>query len=247
MGRISNVAILIDGGFYKQRFKKKHGKYPSKYNVKTLITDIINQIKKKSGEDSEDILFRSYYYDCLPFDKVIKHPDGSQIDFGESKLFNSQTKFINSLTEIDQMALRLGELSFNGWRLSPYHPKGDPSPDFRQKGVDMKIGLDMAWMASRDTIHKIVLVAGDSDFVSPMKLVRREGILIYIYPMGNKIKAEFKEHSDFILNDSDMTKKNKKNSAKNNRRLKIEGTLDDVLKVSTQKNEKETIKDDKAN
>lgn len=73
-------------------------------------------------------------------------------------------------------------------------------PDFRQKGVDMKVGLDMAWMASRNTIDKIVLVAGDSDFISPMKLVRREGILIYLYPLGNKLNEKLVEHSDFILN-----------------------------------------------
>lgn len=200
MGRISNVAILIDGGFYKQRFKKVNGKYPTKHDVISLIGDIMKQLSKKSGKDSEDILFRSYYYDCLPFDKKLKHPDGSEIDFSKKMVFQSQNKFINSLAEIDQMALRLGELSFSGWKISAYHPKGQPYPDFRQKGVDMKIGLDMAWMASRDTIQKIVLVAGDSDFVSPMKLVRREGILIYIYPMGNKIKSAFKEHSDFILN-----------------------------------------------
>lgn len=199
MSKVSKVAILIDGGFFKRKFKNIKGRPPFKNDVENLIIDVMNKVKNKSGTDSEDILFRSYYYDCLPFDKTLKHPDGSTIDFTESKVYKSQTKFIKSLTNIDQLALRLGELSFSGWKISAYSETKIPFPDFRQKGVDMKIGLDMAWMASRDTIQKIVLVAGDSDFVSPMKLVRREGILIYVYPIGNKIKDQFKEHSDFIL------------------------------------------------
>ncbi len=64
----------------------------------------------------------------------------------------------------------------------------------------MKIGLDIAWMSSKRIIDKIVLVAGDSDFVSPMKFARREGILIYLDTMRQKmIKIILKEHADFII------------------------------------------------
>jgi len=64
----------------------------------------------------------------------------------------------------------------------------------------MKIGLDIAWMASKRIVDKIVLVAGDSDFVSPMKFARREGLLVYLDTMGQKmVKLELKEHTDFLL------------------------------------------------
>lgn len=63
----------------------------------------------------------------------------------------------------------------------------------------MKIGLDMAWMAGKRTVDKIVLVTGDSDFISPMKLARREGILIYLYTMKNPVKAELMKHADFTF------------------------------------------------
>jgi uncharacterized LabA/DUF88 family protein len=73
-------------------------------------------------------------------------------------------------------------------------------PDFRQKGVDMKIGRDMAWMAGKKTVDKIVFVTRDSDFISPIKLVGREGILIYLYPMGStSLKSQLLEHADFII------------------------------------------------
>ncbi|KIC92754.1 hypothetical protein OI18_21100 [Flavihumibacter solisilvae] len=64
----------------------------------------------------------------------------------------------------------------------------------------MEASLNIAWMSSKRTIDKIVLVAGDSDFISPMKFSRREGILVYLYPMGQaQIKIGLKEHADFIL------------------------------------------------
>ena len=72
-------------------------------------------------------------------------------------------------------------------------------PDFRQKGVDMKIGLDIAWMAGKKTVDKIVLITGDSDFIAPMKLARREGIQIYLHPMKNHLKHELISHADFII------------------------------------------------
>lgn len=200
MSKINKVAILIDGGFFIQRFKALNKKNPTKSDVETLITDVISKVSLKSGNTAEDILFRTYYYDCMPYAKSITALDKTTIiDFSKSPVYHTQTNFIDNLKEIDQFALRLGELSFNGWKLNVYKPDAKPTPDFRQKGVDMKIGLDMAWMAGKKTINKIVLVAGDSDFISPIKFVRREGILVYLYPMGNNIKGELQEHSDFIL------------------------------------------------
>lgn len=37
--------------------------------------------------------------------------------------------------------------------------------DIQQKGVDMKIGLDISSLAYKKLVNQIVLIAGDSDFV----------------------------------------------------------------------------------
>lgn len=64
----------------------------------------------------------------------------------------------------------------------------------------MKIGLDIAWMASKRTVDKIVLVAGDSDFISPMKFARKEGLMVYLDPMRQpNIKLDLREHADFVI------------------------------------------------
>lgn len=75
----------------------------------------------------------------------------------------------------------------------------DIFPKLRQKGVDMKVGLDMAYMALKGIVDKVVLVAGDSDFVAPMKFVRRVGLQVYLYTMGHKVKSRLVEHSDFVI------------------------------------------------
>ena len=65
-----------------------------------------------------------------------------------------------------------------------------------QKGVDMKIGLDIASMAYKKQVSQIVLISGDSDFVAAAKLARREGIDFILDPLGPSVKEELREHVD---------------------------------------------------
>lgn len=65
-----------------------------------------------------------------------------------------------------------------------------------QKGVDMKIGVDIASLAYKKQVDKIVLISGDSDFVPAAKLARREGIDFVLDPMWVDIKPELFEHID---------------------------------------------------
>jgi NYN domain-containing protein len=110
-----------------------------------------------------------------------------------------------------QVALRLGRLQdFRSWRLKPSVLKAllgglqdfnkltdaDFIYDTRQKGTDMKIGLDIASVAYKKQVDQIVLVAGDSDFVPAAKLARREGIDFILDPMWNGISNDLHEHID---------------------------------------------------
>jgi uncharacterized LabA/DUF88 family protein len=68
--------------------------------------------------------------------------------------------------------------------------------DTRQKGTDMRIGLDIASVAYKKQADQIVLVAGDSDFMPAAKLARREGIDFILDPMWHSVHAELHEHID---------------------------------------------------
>lgn len=68
--------------------------------------------------------------------------------------------------------------------------------EIEQKGVDMKIGLDIASLAYKQQVNQIILISGDSDFVSAAKLARREGIDFILDPLGSAIKPNLFEHID---------------------------------------------------
>lgn len=194
----NKVAILIDGGFFLQRFKANNQRPPRIADMQPFIDDIINKVNNKPIGQT-NIILRSFYYDCRPYGEKKTNPNGVEVDFSAHPSFYAANAFQADLKTFPQLALRLGDLSFDGWKVDSRNA-GQYIPDFKQKAVDMKIGLDIAWMSSKRTIDKLVLVAGDSDFVSPMKFARREGILVYLYPMGQaQIKTILKEHADFIL------------------------------------------------
>jgi len=62
----------------------------------------------------------------------------------------------------------------------------------------MKIGLDIASLALKRMVNKVILIAGDSDFVPAAKLARREGIDFVLDPMWKTIKSDLMEHIDGI-------------------------------------------------
>lgn len=79
----------------------------------------------------------------------------------------------------------------------------------RQKGVDMKIGLDIASMTLKRQVDTIVLVTGDSDFVPAAKVARREGVEFILDPMWQSVDGDLMEHIDGIASGFDKPYKTK--------------------------------------
>lgn len=67
-------------------------------------------------------------------------------------------------------------------------------PALRQKGVDMRIGLDIASITLKRQANVIVLVAGDADFVPAAKLARREGVQFILDPLWQSVSPDLSEH-----------------------------------------------------
>lgn len=68
--------------------------------------------------------------------------------------------------------------------------------DLKQKGVDMRIGIDISSLAFKKQVDRIILISGDSDFVPAAKQARREGIDFILDPMRSPIKEDLFEHID---------------------------------------------------
>ena len=75
---------------------------------------------------------------------------------------------------------------------------GDVALGLRQKGVDMRIAIDIASLTLEKQVKTIVLVAGDSDFVPAAKLARREGIEFILDPLWQSVNDDLFEHIDAL-------------------------------------------------
>ena len=199
------TAILVDGGFYRRRAQSVFGDK----SAEDRAVELANYCKR--GEDND--LYRIFYYDCAPSAKRIYHPFlKQQVDLGKTDLFEWTTLFLNELKKKRKFAIRLGKLAeeqahytirpevvkklCNGKLNFADLEEKDFYLEIDQKGVDMKIGLDIASMAYKQQVDQIVLISGDSDFVSAAKLARREGIDFILDPLGAAIKPDLFEHID---------------------------------------------------
>jgi uncharacterized LabA/DUF88 family protein len=75
----------------------------------------------------------------------------------------------------------------------------DFKPDFEQKGVDMRIGLDIASYSASKCVDRIGLVTADTDCVPAMKLARKSGVQVVLIALpGGTTPSELAQHADYI-------------------------------------------------
>jgi uncharacterized LabA/DUF88 family protein len=200
---VKKVAVLLDGGFVVKRLRHfMDGEYPEASDVLEFAHRCV-----APGEE----LFRIYYYDCPPFDGASVHPiTHEEVDFSTTPVHERLSRLQHELAVSDDVAFRHGVLILNGWRLNRYKTKqivrsgrqlepDDFEPDLEQKRVDMKIGLDVAWLAIRSIVDTVVLVAGDTDIVPAMDFARQQGMRVVLVPMENPYLSDsMLEHSDEV-------------------------------------------------
>lgn len=210
------VAILVDGGFYRKRANFLFGEKTPKKRAQELVVYCMRHLKQdKFYADETVVLYRIFYYDCPPATKNITHPlTQKMISLEKTDLYKWNTDFFKELSIKRKLAIRKGELldSSVGYTIRPEAVKklcqkiisvddlteADFTLDMKQKGVDMRIGLDIASLANKKLVDQIVLIAGDSDFVPAAKHARREGIDFILDPMWLTIKPSLLEHIDGI-------------------------------------------------
>lgn len=199
------VAILLDGGFVKKKLTARN-------DVVTVekITDLCSRIMSDERLAGKE-LFRVYYYDAPPFEGKSLNPiSGKEIDFSSTPQANVNRRLIDSLELQPDFAVRRGEIFLSGWKLGRSALKNlvtkprtvtgnDLVPDMAQKGVDIRIGLDIAWLSLKRIVDVLVLVTGDSDFVPVTKFARREGLKVYLDTMEHPVRRELKAHVDLLL------------------------------------------------
>lgn len=212
------TAVLVDGGFFLRRYRRLYGHNDPQAVAQTMHFLCLEHLADKKTKKRTNELYRIFFYDCPPLNKKAHLPvSGKSIDFSTTEAFKFRTELHKELKRLRQVALRFGELrDGNGWIVKPDIMKNllkgemglqDLSDDHftydvRQKGMDTKIGVDIASLAYKHQVDQIVLIAGDSDFVPAAKLARREGIDVILDPMWQPPSDDLHEHIDGLRSTS---------------------------------------------
>lgn len=206
---MGKTAILVDGGFFLKRMNTLLGKTTAKERASQLIRYSTRHLTEHNVHHD---LYRIFYYDCPPLDIQLFQPlSGKTINLKGSKQYKWMVEFIKCLYSKRKVAVRLGKLGKDAQYILKYEAvkklvskkitvddltENDFQCTVQQKGVDMRIGIDIASLAFKKQVDQIVLISGDSDFVPAAKLARREGIDFILDPLNQNIVPDLFEHID---------------------------------------------------
>ncbi len=187
---MKKIAVLIDGGY--ARIMLRHAGKP-------YDPDYIEKFAHACATAHEDLI-RILYYDCAPYNGTVKLPVS-----GKDQIFNKSGVWLNELAAKDLFAVRLGVLNFRGFvpkriPISPATLKDeDFKPEFEQKGVDMRIGLDIATYADRSAFDRFIVVTADTDCIPAFKHARKSGMQVAIVELpGARLAPELRHHVDIV-------------------------------------------------
>ncbi len=214
------TAILVDGGYYRVRARSLWGDKSAKDRAKEIYDYCMLHITQPS--EPRD-LYRIFYYDCPPMTREIVHPlTGKTIDYSALPGTKWSNELYLAIAEHRKVAVRMGELAastatfvLKDAALKDLIAKKktiddltekDFRMDVKQKGVDMRIGLDVASLANDRLVDQIVLIAGDSDFLPVAKMARRSGVDFILDPMKQFTKQNLRNHVDGIESFTDHIK-----------------------------------------
>jgi len=215
------VAILIDGGYLLKRLPVVRPDVDPTHpadvtrSIWHLVRSHLDQLNEVwRAPDANQLLYRTFFYDARPYGRKAHKPvSGEAVDFARTEQARFRGRLLDALRSSRNVAVRLGEVRgevgrswvlradaqkalLNGQRAPADLTDGDFTLAVRQKGVDMRIGLDIASLALKRQVDTIILVAGDADFVPAAKLARREGLRFVRDPLWQNVPADLNEHID---------------------------------------------------
>jgi uncharacterized LabA/DUF88 family protein len=112
----------------------------------------------------------------------------------------------------DFVSVREGILVFRGWEIKRKTLEGlgkaeqknaslsddDFRANIQQKGVDTKLGLDMAWISFCNVVDRVIILTGDSDFVPAIKAARRNGVQVILGTLGHGVTPSLANNVDVL-------------------------------------------------
>jgi len=206
MSCLPRHAILLDGAFLIRKLQSKLRRFPSSSDVQAVATSIANHPVVTSQS-----CLRVYFYHARPAAQALFNPISKKtIALNSTQIHIDHARLLLELENAPDFALRLGETDVTGWKVGNSalrqllrNPRSlqaqDLVPAIEQKGVDLRIGLDIARLALTHSVETIVAVTADSDLVPAFKFAGREGLRVVLCHLGHRIKRELLIHADRIM------------------------------------------------
>ena len=213
------VAVLVDLAFFVHQYRGQ-GRGGDAASVATglhqgaLRTQGSSRPQSRGNETRHD-LYRVFCYDARPLEGITVNPvSGRELELGEREVARFRGALHDELRRKRKVALRLGSLApaqpqwqlraqatrdlLEGRRTLGTLGEEDVALDTRRRGVELRLGMDIAALAFKRLVERVVLVTGDPDVVPAAKLARREGIDVVLDPMGVPVPPEMAEHVDGV-------------------------------------------------
>lgn len=211
---MEKCAIFIDGG-YLDALLRKWENFPLDYNK--FIESIYTKINCE--------LLRTYYYNCLPlirrmydvncsgcntlFQVHFDSDEGTilycdtcartmglripqhiiyppQMTINDEIRYKKKRSFYNKLKKtIARFEIKFGRLQLIG-------------TEFKQKGVDVRMSLDIVDKCSNNQIKHVVIIAGDYDFIPAIQMAKDDGAIVHLFCNEKKINRELLEEADEV-------------------------------------------------
>ncbi|MFN4328178.1 MAG: NYN domain-containing protein [Limnobacter sp.] len=201
------TAILVDGPFFIRRIRQI---FPASvhYDAK-MMADLVWRLSAAhlfERNQPKRHLFRIFFYDTPVSSQRVTLPVSRQsIDLSKSKEGQFRNAFQRQLQRKRKLAVRLGEpVDVDSWKLNEDAMADllgkkisvddladeDFSPDSHAKGIELRMGVDLATLAYKRQVQQVVLLTGDGAFSSAAELLRHEGIDVVLDPMWQNISED---------------------------------------------------------
>lgn len=172
---LTRLIAFIDGGYLRKQIGRR-------FDSELIDFKILKHQLTQNFEASCNGLFRGdllriYYYD-------------GRVEQNDPK-FTSQEKYFSKIRDIDGYEVRFGRLKQTG---------ENQSGPLKQKGVDVRLAVDMITKAYLNHYDFAIMIAGDDDFLDVVNAVKDTGKRVYGFYFPEHVSKDLMESWDASIN-----------------------------------------------
>lgn len=206
-----NMMIFIDGGYLRRNMKSLFGNDAIDYQI---LADYLRDNGRLDSRFAAHVI-RNYYYDGIA---SVKDVDSfNQNTEADIKIIQAaidllsdkeqqQEEYVRGIKNLDLFDVRLGRHV-----LSPIGGiVNKKNWNWRQKGVDSLIAIDMITKAFEGQYNTAILLAGDADFVEIVNSVKNLGMNVVgaFFPGHVAQELEYSLDKKIVLTKGDLVNQN---------------------------------------